>query len=98
MAIDHHLPRARGQLKTAGEQLLEQGRNEGLQEGRAKGRVEGRVEGRIETLRRQLTKRFGPLPSELDSRLDQATPEQVDLWTDRILDARSLSELFAGAS
>lgn len=60
--------------------------------------AKGRVEGRIETLRRQLTKRFGPLPSELDSRLDQATAEQVDLWTDRILDARSLSELFAGAS
>jgi flagellar biosynthesis/type III secretory pathway protein FliH len=102
MAIDHHLPRARGQLKTAGEQLLEQGRNEGRHEGRAKGRVEGLVEGlvegRVEVLRRLLTRRFGALPTNLDHQLTHATQEQLDVWTDRILDAGSLSDLFAGAS
>ncbi len=44
---------------------------------------------------RQLNKRFGPLSPEAAQRLQAATPEQLELWTDRILDAPSLDAVFA---
>jgi hypothetical protein len=59
-------------------------------------REEGRIEGQARTLARQLTKRFGPLPDELRQRLDNATGEQLEHWTDTVLDAPTLSAVFAG--
>ncbi len=60
------------------------------------GRVEGRVEGRQAILQRQLNKRFGQniLDFHLQEQLRQATPEQLDLWAERILDAKSVDEVF----
>ncbi|MFY9343525.1 MAG: Rpn family recombination-promoting nuclease/putative transposase [Planctomycetota bacterium] len=58
-------------------------------------RREGRVEGRVETLLRLLARRFGPLPATMVARVQGATGVELDVWTDRILDARSLGELFA---
>jgi hypothetical protein len=59
--------------------------------------MEGRMEGRSAVLLRQLTKRFGPdIPgSEVQERLRTAEPEQIDLWAERILDAKTLDEVFA---
>ncbi|MBL8725543.1 MAG: DUF4351 domain-containing protein [Planctomycetes bacterium] len=65
--------------------------------GRVEGHVEGRVEGRGATLTRQLRRRFGSLPEPLEARLRTASPQQLELWTDRMLDARSLDEVFATA-
>jgi hypothetical protein len=62
---------------------------------RAQGRVEGRVEGRVAALLRQLQKRFGPLPTDLEPRLQAATSEQIDRYLDRVLDAASLAEVLA---
>jgi len=42
-------------------------------------------------LERLLAKRFGLLDEESRNRLGQATLEQLDLWTDRILDAATVS-------
>ena len=64
-------------------------------EGRAEGRTEGRAEGRTELLLRQLTKRFGPLPTETVARINAAAIPELDRWGERLLDARSLSEVFA---
>ena len=64
---------------------------------REKGRVEGRVEGVATTLHRILTRRFGPLPAEFTARLAGASLDQLDAWTQRVLDADSLPELFADA-
>jgi hypothetical protein len=66
-------------------------------EGLQKGRMEGRMEGRSAVLLRQLAKRFGPdIPgSEVQERLRTAEPEQIDLWAERILDAKTLDEVFA---
>jgi flagellar biosynthesis/type III secretory pathway protein FliH len=74
-----------------------EGLQEGLQKGLQKGRVEGRVEGRSAVLLRQLTKRFGSgiLGSEVQERLRTADPEQIDLWAERILDAKTFDEVFA---
>ncbi len=45
-------------------------------------------------LQRQLTRRFGPLPTEVIARISGATVEEIDLWADRVLDARTLDEVF----
>lgn len=68
----------------------------GLEQGMAKGMAKGIAEGRIETLTRQLTRRFGPLPDWAATRLQAATPEQLDLWTDLVLEAETLAEVLGG--
>ena len=61
-------------------------------EGRAEGR-EGRAEGRAELLLRQVRRRFGTVPSDVDARVRSAPDSQVDAWADAVLDARSLDDL-----
>ena len=43
---------------------------------------------------RQLGRRFGSLSAETLSRLDNANQQQLEAWADRILDARTLEEVF----
>lgn len=74
------------------QQGLEKGREQGLEQGRQKARLEG--EGTI--LRRQLTRRFGPLPQNVLDRLDRADAHELEAWADRVIDATSLDEVFAG--
>ena len=66
------------------------------QEGRLEGRMEGRTEGRNAILSRQLAKRFGQdiFNISLQERLRNATQEQLDRWAERILDAKTLEEVF----
>jgi hypothetical protein len=56
----------------------------------------GKLEGKLETLTRQLTRRFGPLPEWATHRLSTGTGEQLDTWSDRVLDAANLAEVFGG--
>jgi predicted transposase YdaD len=65
-------------------------------EGRKEGRMEGRMEGQAALLARLLAKRFGPqlVDAALWERLHSATPDQLDRWADRILDATSMDEVF----
>jgi ribosomal protein S18 len=62
------------------------------------GRVEGEITGSTKILQRQITKRFGKNITDLDvqERLRKATPEQLDLWAERILDAKNVDEVFKG--
>lgn len=64
-------------------------------EGKAEGKAEGIAEGRAETILRMVTKRFGAVPEHLVARVRNGSPADLDRWTDRILDARSLAEVFA---
>jgi hypothetical protein len=41
-----------------------------------------------------LTKRFGDLPSAIEMRLSQASIADLELWGDRLLDAKTLAEVF----
>jgi hypothetical protein len=45
-------------------------------------------------LQRLLTRRFGPLPTEVVARFAAATLEDMENWADRLLDAQSLDEVF----
>ena len=55
----------------------------------------GQAHGVALVLRGQMEQRFGPLSAETLERLDQAEPERLMAWSLRVLDARSLDEVFA---
>lgn len=80
-------------MKTAGEQLIE----EGVAKGLAKGLETGRVEGQRDVLVRLLTLRFGELPESVRERVAKATAEDLSAWTDRVLTARAVGEIFGDA-
>jgi predicted transposase YdaD len=65
------------------------------QQYRQEGEQRGKQEGKAELLQRLLVRRFGPLPHELVQRLTSATADQLELWGDQVLDARSLADVFA---
>jgi hypothetical protein len=43
---------------------------------------------------RLLTKRFGPLPEQIQERLAQANAAQLETWAEAVLDASKLSDVF----
>lgn len=55
---------------------------------------EGRMEEAQTLLLRLLTKRFGAVNDEVRQRIGQATTEQLEIWTDNILDAKTLAAIF----
>jgi hypothetical protein len=62
-----------------------------------KGRQEGRQEGGQNVLKRLLAKRFGDsvLDIRVQERLRSATPEELDTWAERILDAATIDDIFS---
>nr|VFJ77867.1 MAG: protein of unknown function (DUF4351) [Candidatus Kentron sp. FW] len=69
-------------------------RQEALREGVQQGMQRGRQEGEAGLLLRQLSRRFHPLPDEITQRIHTADPNTIETWADRILDAKSLDEVF----
>jgi hypothetical protein len=63
--------------------------------GEARGQVRGEVLGTVHLLCALLEERFGPLPPELVERLESADPGQLTAWGKRLLDARTLDQVFA---
>ena len=55
----------------------------------------GRQEGRFSVLVRLLQLKFGPLSEATQQRLEQTDEARLDLWTERVLSAQSLDEVFA---
>ena len=72
----------------------QQGLQEGLQQGRQEGRQEGQQQGLQESFMRLLSKRFGPVPSDVTQRVNNAPPEQITRWFDQAIDAPSLDKVF----
>jgi len=66
-------------------------REKALQEGK----LEGRLEGEAKLLLRMLPRRFGPLPLDVSERVYNADPDTIEMWADRVLDAKSLDEVFS---
>ena len=69
-------------------------RQKALTEGIQQGRQEGRQEGKANLLFRQLSRRFQPLPDGVSERIHGADPNTIEIWADRVLDAKSLGEVF----
>ena len=68
-------------------------RAEGRTEGRTEGRAQGRAEGGANLLLRQVQRRFGPIPGDVEARIRTAPAADLEAWADAVLDARSLEEL-----
>jgi hypothetical protein len=62
---------------------------------REEGRQEGRREGEAEMLLRLLRLRFEPLPTDAVARVQAADPETLLHWSERVLSAAALEEVFA---
>lgn len=77
-----------------GEEFKREGLRKGLEEGRQRGLEEGRQEGEAALLLRQLRKRFGELPEDVPSRVQEADPEQLEHWGERLFEVDSLDGLF----
>lgn len=82
-------------MKSFLKKYFDQGRQEGRQEGRREGRQEGRLEGEIRVLLRLLHRRFGELPGWAEERLRQASSAMLETWSERILTASTLEEVFS---
>jgi predicted transposase YdaD len=65
------------------------------EEGRAEGEAKGRAEGRAEILSKLLTLKFGALSAEIEEQLGKADIEDLDKWSERVLSAQRLEEVFA---
>ena len=81
-------------ISSVREELEARGRLIGREEGIQIGEKLGAVNGQRQTLARQLARRFGPLDPATERRLAEAGAEQLDYWTDAILTAGSLEEVF----
>lgn len=60
-----------------------------------KGREEGKKEGECTILLRLLQQKFGPLPLHYQQMLSQADTNQLLIWTEKLLTASILDELFS---
>jgi hypothetical protein len=89
-------------MASAEQQLIERGFEKGIAEGIEKGIAEGIEKGIekgiAEGLKRSLTAllraRFGDLDAAAEARLAQATTEDLDRWTERVLVAQRVDDIF----
>lgn len=70
---------------------IEQGMEKGIEQGIG----EGRVSTLIGTLQKQLKLKFRTLDDSTLQRLEHASEAELELWTERILFANSVDEVFA---
>ena len=86
------------QMSLFAQRWIEKGREEGMQSGFLQGRQEGILlgeeRGQRIMLARQLTRRFGPLPTTIEARIQAASLDELDHWGDRLFSAQSLEEIF----
>ena len=70
--------------------------NIGMNASKKEGKAEGVVEGKAGTIVRQLTKRFGAVPSDLEEKLYGITDiDKLDRLADSVIDCQSLEEFIS---
>jgi len=74
--------------------FLRKMRETGWREGQTAGLLEGHKQGEFHLLSRLLHQRFGELPAWANSRLQQASVEQLERWSLRVLEAQRLEQVF----
>jgi flagellar biosynthesis/type III secretory pathway protein FliH len=72
---------------------LYEAKMEGIAEGKAEGIAEGKVEGQASILLRQLKKKFGYLPVEMENRVMTMPTEKLQNLAEAIFDLRTLDEV-----
>jgi hypothetical protein len=66
----------------------------GMEKGMEKGVEKGIGKGQARLLHLQIQQRFGAPPPEVEARLQGATPEELEHWALRVLEAGSLDDVF----
>jgi hypothetical protein len=66
-----------------------------MQKGVAMGREEGELIALRSTLVRPLDRRFGKVTASVRARVEQASLDEAERWIDRVLDARTIQDIFA---
>uniref|UniRef100_UPI003139F42F DUF4351 domain-containing protein n=1 Tax=Marinimicrobium sp. C2-29 TaxID=3139825 RepID=UPI003139F42F len=89
----HNLNEVDAMLSEKLDDWTEQWKKEGLKQGLEQGRKEEAAA----ILTRFLTKRFGALDDETTRRIEAAPVEQIEAWSDRVLDADTLEDVFEPA-
>jgi len=69
-------------------------RQEGVQQGIQQGLQQGIQQGLQRTLLKLLRLRFDNVPADIEHHVLKASVEEVDRWTERVLFAKSLDEVF----
>ncbi len=85
-------PEIEATMLTEGQRLEKRIYDEGHKQGYHEGQAHGR-----DLLLRQLGRRFGPLPALAVYRVSNASADELIEWGERILDAESLDDVFAGS-
>ncbi len=67
---------------------------QGVEKGEARGIEKGIEKGEALLLQRLLVRRFGALPNDVVAQISAASQEQLESWSDRILDATCLNDIF----
>jgi len=76
------------------EKGIQQGIQEGIQQGIQEGIQQGKQLGAVDMLLRQIERRFGPPSDVVRERLSKADPNTLMQWSERILDAQNLEDLW----
>ena len=87
-ARSHAGPTLENIMKTAAEQLRD--------EGRAEGEAKGEAKGRAEALLKLAQLKFGAVPDDFARAIQTASVEQLDRWIGRVLSAESCGEILRG--
>jgi len=90
----HHQAGLTEGLAQGMQQGMRQGMQQGIQQGMLRGVAQGMTQGEQTLLLRQLHRRFGELPEATRQRLEQASTDELETWADRVLDAKTLAEVF----
>jgi predicted transposase YdaD len=81
-------PDTKDAIMTAGERLIQQGEERGIKK--------GIQQGERNLLLRLLRRRFGnEVDADTERRVTTASEEQIETWSERVLSAATLNELFA---
>ncbi|MCP4696019.1 MAG: DUF4351 domain-containing protein, partial [Gammaproteobacteria bacterium] len=81
-------------IREGTEKGMWRGMRRGMRRGMQRGEQRGMQRGEQLLLRRLLIRRFGPLPSWVEQRLETADCAQLEDWGERLLDADSLETFF----
>jgi predicted transposase/invertase (TIGR01784 family) len=76
--------------------IADQLRLEGRREGRREGEGIGKIIGERLLLQRQMTRKFGELDYLTQEKINRSSEADLERWAERILDAKTLAEVFTG--
>lgn len=73
----------------------EEGIQQGIQQGLEQGLREGARQEKIAILKRLLQRKFGSLPAWVDERIQCASNDRLNAWTESVLEATSIGDLLS---